>query len=366
MVGARLGSLRDGRAGSCACSGSVGLGRHRRRRESSRGSSPDADGRRQAAGSILQSSSCSSCFAGADLRLVSRRGLAHVDDAALVRADRRRRPVVHRRRRSSTPPRPPPARRLPRARRGAVPHVVRRHRRVPRARRGNRNASGRARPGSTRSSCAAASRRSPAPCSSPPSRSNFPEGGVPLLVALIYPLLDLALALVVVGQWALAARSWNRRTVGLIAGFVAARRRRLEPRPQPLDSARTRFTNVARRSCGAPPSCSSSVAPVTPRPPQVSMARRTARRLPHRRRSSSAIVLLLLAPAGRARLGDRDPGCHHPPGHRRSARGGPARVAGGGRGLPARPDRRSDRPAQPPGRPARRSTTESPRSGRWA
>ena len=37
-----------------------------------------------------------------------------------------------------------------------------------------------------------------------PFANNFPEGGVPLLVALIYPLIDLALALVVVGQWALA------------------------------------------------------------------------------------------------------------------------------------------------------------------
>ena len=48
----------------------------------------------------------------------------------------------------------------------------------------------------------------------------YPEGGVPLLVALIYPVLDLCLALVVVGQWALASRSLSRRALSLIGGFV--------------------------------------------------------------------------------------------------------------------------------------------------
>lgn len=49
----------------------------------------------------------------------------------------------------------------------------------------------------------------------------FPEGGIPLLVAILFPLIDVTLALVVVGQWALAARSLSRSTVSLIAGFVA-------------------------------------------------------------------------------------------------------------------------------------------------
>ncbi len=48
----------------------------------------------------------------------------------------------------------------------------------------------------------------------------FPEGGIPLLVALLYPLIDLVLALVVVGQWALSSRAWSRETVQLILGFV--------------------------------------------------------------------------------------------------------------------------------------------------
>lgn len=53
-----------------------------------------------------------------------------------------------------------------------------------------------------------------------PFTRSFPEGGVTLLAALIYPVLDLCLALVVVGQWALASRSLSRRAIALIAGFV--------------------------------------------------------------------------------------------------------------------------------------------------
>lgn len=53
-----------------------------------------------------------------------------------------------------------------------------------------------------------------------PLATAFPQGGVPLLVALLYPLLDLALALLVVGQWAMGARAWSRRTLGFIAAFV--------------------------------------------------------------------------------------------------------------------------------------------------
>lgn len=48
----------------------------------------------------------------------------------------------------------------------------------------------------------------------------FPEGGVSLLVALIYPVIDLTLAVLVIGQVALGSRTWSRSTVGLVIGFV--------------------------------------------------------------------------------------------------------------------------------------------------
>lgn len=54
-----------------------------------------------------------------------------------------------------------------------------------------------------------------------PFVNSFPEGGIPLLVAILYPLIDVALAVVVVGQWALSARSWGRSTAWLILGFIA-------------------------------------------------------------------------------------------------------------------------------------------------
>ena len=54
-----------------------------------------------------------------------------------------------------------------------------------------------------------------------PFVSSFPEGGIPLLVAILFPLIDVSLAVVVVGQWALAARTWGRGTALLILGFVA-------------------------------------------------------------------------------------------------------------------------------------------------
>ncbi len=53
-----------------------------------------------------------------------------------------------------------------------------------------------------------------------PFVNSFPEGGIPLLVALVFPLIDVALALVVVGQWALSARTWSRSTALLLGGFV--------------------------------------------------------------------------------------------------------------------------------------------------
>jgi len=48
----------------------------------------------------------------------------------------------------------------------------------------------------------------------------FPEGGLPLMVALIYPVIDLTLAVLVIGQVALGSRSWSRATLSLVAGFV--------------------------------------------------------------------------------------------------------------------------------------------------
>jgi diguanylate cyclase (GGDEF)-like protein len=49
----------------------------------------------------------------------------------------------------------------------------------------------------------------------------FPQGGLPLFAAVLYPMLDLAFAVVVVGQWALSARAWNRATIMLGLGFLA-------------------------------------------------------------------------------------------------------------------------------------------------
>jgi diguanylate cyclase (GGDEF)-like protein len=53
-----------------------------------------------------------------------------------------------------------------------------------------------------------------------PFARTFPDGGLPLFLAVLYPLIDLTLAVFVVGQWALAARSTSRRTISLIGGFV--------------------------------------------------------------------------------------------------------------------------------------------------
>lgn len=128
-----------------------------------------------------------------------------------------------------------------------------------------------------------------------PFAQNFPEGGLPLLVAILYPMLDLALALVVVGQWALDARQWNRRTVSLIAGFVllAVADSSLVLN---LGSGTYGFTNVLAVMWGVAfmliigGACS-------PRAPQVSMARR----LPASFLIGSfivAIVMLLVRPQG--------------------------------------------------------------------
>ncbi|MBI1349963.1 MAG: EAL domain-containing protein [Actinomycetales bacterium] len=54
-----------------------------------------------------------------------------------------------------------------------------------------------------------------------PFVNSFPEGGVPLLVAILYPMIALAFAIVVIGQSALSARSWGRSTTALVLGFLA-------------------------------------------------------------------------------------------------------------------------------------------------
>lgn len=67
--------------------------------------------------------------------------------------------------------------------------------------------------------CGAAGTLAGAVIITPISRA-FPQGGLPLLVALLFPLIDIGLALLVVGQWALGARPWSTRTAGLIAAFA--------------------------------------------------------------------------------------------------------------------------------------------------
>lgn len=54
----------------------------------------------------------------------------------------------------------------------------------------------------------------------PPVSRAYPDSGVALLTALIYPVVDFGLALLVIAQWALGARAGDRRTVMLVAGFV--------------------------------------------------------------------------------------------------------------------------------------------------
>jgi diguanylate cyclase (GGDEF)-like protein len=47
------------------------------------------------------------------------------------------------------------------------------------------------------------------------------DGGTALLAALIFPIIDVVLALMVIAQWALGARSGSRRTSILVAGFAS-------------------------------------------------------------------------------------------------------------------------------------------------
>jgi len=53
-----------------------------------------------------------------------------------------------------------------------------------------------------------------------PFTNYFPQGGIPLLVAVIYPFVDITLAMVVLGQVVLGSRVWSRRTIYLMAGFL--------------------------------------------------------------------------------------------------------------------------------------------------
>ena len=48
----------------------------------------------------------------------------------------------------------------------------------------------------------------------------YADGGTALLVSLVFPVIDIVLALMVIAQWALGARSGSRRTAILVAGFV--------------------------------------------------------------------------------------------------------------------------------------------------
>ena len=128
-----------------------------------------------------------------------------------------------------------------------------------------------------------------------PFANNFPEGGLPLLVAVLYPLIDIVLALLVVGQWALSARPWGRRTGFLILGFVllAIADSSLVLN---LGTGTYGFTIYLDALWGAAFLLVIGAA-VAPKPPQVSVARR----LPGAFLIASfvtAIVLLLLRPDG--------------------------------------------------------------------
>ena len=128
-----------------------------------------------------------------------------------------------------------------------------------------------------------------------PFANNFPDAGLSLLIAVLYPLLSIVLALVVVGQWALSARQWSWRTASLILGFVllAIADSSLVLN---LESGTYGFTIYLDMMWGAAFMFIAGAA-CLPRPPQVSVARR----LPGGFLIASfvtAIVLLLIRPQG--------------------------------------------------------------------
>jgi len=128
-----------------------------------------------------------------------------------------------------------------------------------------------------------------------PFANNFPEGGLGLLIAVLYPLLSVVIALVVVAQWALSARQWSWRTASLILGFVllAIADSSLVLN---LSSGTYGFTIYLDIMWGASFMLIAGAA-CLPRPPQVSVARR----LPGGFLIASfvtAIVLLLIRPEG--------------------------------------------------------------------
>lgn len=128
-----------------------------------------------------------------------------------------------------------------------------------------------------------------------PFVNSFPEGGIPLLVAILYPLIDVALAVVVVGQWALAARSWGKSTALLILGFIALAIADTSL-VLSLSVGTYEFSTILSILWGVSFMLLSGAA-VAPRPPIVAVSRR----LPGVFLLTSflvAIVLLLLRPTG--------------------------------------------------------------------
>jgi diguanylate cyclase (GGDEF)-like protein len=128
-----------------------------------------------------------------------------------------------------------------------------------------------------------------------PFATVFPEGGLPLLIAVLYPLIDLVLALLVVGQWALAARSGGRRTLTLILGFVVLAIADTSLVLN-LSTGTYGFTMLLDMAWGVSFMLIVGAA-VAPKPPQVSVARR----LPGAFLVGSfivAILLMLIRPDG--------------------------------------------------------------------
>ena len=128
-----------------------------------------------------------------------------------------------------------------------------------------------------------------------PFVQSFPEGGIPLLVAILYPLIDVALGLMVVAQWALSSRSWGRATVGLILGFLALAIAD-SSLVLNLSLGTYEFSTILTIVWGAAFALIADAA-IAPRPPQVSVARR----LPGAFLVASflvAITLLLVRPMG--------------------------------------------------------------------
>jgi hypothetical protein len=180
-----------------------------------------------------------------------------------------------------------------------------------------------------------------------PFVQSFPEGGIPLLVAILYPLIDVALGLLVVGQWALSSRSWGRSTVGLILGFLALAIAD-SSLVLNLSLGTYEFSTILSLVWGAAFALIADAA-IAPRPPQVSVARR----MPGAFLVASflvAITLLLVRPTGVLGWAISVPAAVTL--LATGARLAVARVPAGRGGLPDGADRRSHRAAEPPRRAA--------------